>query len=80
MAELSPSFGLVGSVVGLIFMLAGIGSTASILATIPIALTSTLYGIVLANFFCVPFAGNIREQTDQESLLQKIIMNCVIAI
>lgn len=80
MGELSPSFGLVGSVVGLIGMLAGIGSTASILATIPIALTSTLYGIILANFFCVPFAGNIREQTDQELLLQKIIMDGVIAI
>jgi len=80
MAELSPSFGLVGSVVGLIGMLAGIGSTASILATIPIALTSTLYGIILANFFCVPLAGNIREQTDEELLLQKIIMDGVIAI
>lgn len=80
MAELLPSFGLVGSVVGLIGMLAGIGSTTTILATIPIALTSTLYGIILANFFCVPFAGNIREQTDQELLLQKIIMDGVIAI
>jgi chemotaxis protein MotA len=80
MAELFPSFGLVGSVVGLIGMLAGIGSTANILATIPIALTSTLYGIIFANFFCVPFAGNIREQTDQETLLQKIIMDGVIAI
>ncbi|MBC8317211.1 MAG: MotA/TolQ/ExbB proton channel family protein [Desulfobulbaceae bacterium] len=80
MAELFPSFGLVGSVVGLIGMLAGIGSTATILATIPIALTSTLYGIILANFLCIPFAGNIREQTDQELLLQKIIMEGVIAI
>ena len=80
MAELFPSFGLVGSVVGLIGMLAGIGSTSNILATIPIALTSTLYGIIFANFFCVPFAGNIREQTDQETLLQKIIMDGVIAI
>jgi chemotaxis protein MotA len=80
MAELFPSFGLVGSVVGLIGMLAGIGSTAAILETVPIALTSTLYGIIFANFFCVPFAGNIREQTDEELLLQKIIMEGVIAI
>ncbi|MEW6521778.1 MAG: flagellar motor protein MotA [Desulfurivibrio sp.] len=80
MGELFPSFGLVGSVVGLIGMLAGVGDSKVILATVPIALTSTLYGVVLANFFCVPFAGNIRERTDQELLLQKIIMEGVIAI
>lgn len=80
MGELFPSFGLVGSVVGLIGMLSGVQDTKIILTTVPIALTSTLYGVVLSNFFCVPFAGNIRERTDQELLLQKIIMEGVIAI
>ena len=80
MAEICPSFGLVGSVVGLIGMLAGVGDTSIILATLPIALTSTLYGVVLANFFFIPFAENIRERTYRELLLQKIIMEGVIAI
>ena len=80
MAEICPAFGLVGSVVGLISMLAGVGDTSIILATLPIALTSTLYGVVLANFFFIPFAENIRERTYQELLLQKIIMEGVIAI
>ncbi len=80
MGEFFPSFGLVGSVVGLIGMLSGVGDSRVIIATVPIALTSTLYGIILANFFCVPFAGNLRERTDHELLLQKIIMEGVIAI
>ncbi len=80
MADLFPSFGLVGSVVGLIGMLTGVGDTSVILAMIPIALTSTLYGIILANFFFVPFAANLRERTDHELLLQKIITEGVIAI
>ena len=80
MAEICPSFGLVGSVVGLIGMLAGVGDTSVILATLPIALTSTLYGVVLANFFFIPFAESIRERTYRELLLQKIIMEGVIAI
>lgn len=79
-AEISPSFGLVGSVVGLIGMLAGIGDTAVILGTVPIALTSTLYGVILANFFFVPFAENIRTRTGQELLLQKIILEGILAI
>lgn len=80
MAQICPAFGLVGSVVGLIGMLAGVGSTAVILSTLPIALTSTLYGVILANFFLIPFAENIRERTHQELLLQKIILEGIIAI
>ncbi len=79
-AELLPSFGLVGSVVGLISMLGGVSKPELILQTVPIALTSTLYGVVLANFFFVPFAGNLRDRTDQELLVQKIIMDGVLAI
>ncbi|MFC1513287.1 motility protein A, partial [Thermodesulfobacteriota bacterium] len=79
-ATILPSFGLAGSVVGLIGMLAGIGDTSTILATIPIALTSTLYGVVLANFFFSPFATVVRERTEQELILQKIILEGVLAI
>ncbi|MFO7752357.1 MAG: MotA/TolQ/ExbB proton channel family protein [Desulfobacteraceae bacterium] len=80
MADVAPAFGLVGSVVGLISMLSGVGNSAVIMATVPIALTSTLYGIILANLFFIPFASNIRERTVQELMLQKIITEGVAAI
>ena len=80
MAEICPAFGMVGSVVGLISMLTGVGDSAVILATVPIALTSTLYGVVLANFFFLPFAASIRQRTNRELLLQKIITDAVLAI
>lgn len=79
-ADFFPSFGIIGSVVGLITMLGGIGDTAIMLKAIPIALTSTLYGLIFANFFFLPFAANMKERTNQELLLQKIIMEGVIAI
>lgn len=79
-AEICPSFGLIGSMVGLIGMIAGVGDTSVILKTIPVALTSTLYGVLLANFFFLPFAAHLRERTDQELLLQKIILEGVLAI
>ncbi len=79
-ADFCPAFGIVGSVAGLIPMLAGIDDTGVILKTVPLALTSILYGLILANFFFIPFAANLRERTNQELLLQKIIMEGVIAI
>ncbi len=79
-ADFFPAFGITGSVVGLISMLGGIGDTSIILKAVPIALTSTLYGIIFANLFFLPFAAFLRERTNQELLLQKIIMEGVIAI
>ncbi|WDP90533.1 MAG: MotA/TolQ/ExbB proton channel family protein [Desulfobacter sp.] len=80
MGDVAPAFGLVGSVVGLIGMLGGIGDSATLMATIPIALTSTLYGIILANMVCYPIGANIRERTSQELLLQRIITEGIVAI
>jgi chemotaxis protein MotA len=79
-ADLCPSFGLVGSVIGLIGMLSGIDNTSIVIATIPIALSSTLYGIIIANMILIPFAANITERTQQELLLQKMILEGVLAI
>ena len=79
-ARLAPAFGVAGSVIGLIAMLAGIGDPDVILQTIPVALTSTLYGIVAANLFLIPIAETIKNKTQQEITMQKLITDGVIAI
>lgn len=73
MAILAPAFGVAGGVIGLVGMLAGIGDTGVILRTIPVALTSTLYGIILAYFVCIPIAENIHARTQEELLIHKLI-------
>lgn len=79
-AEYFPTFGIIGSVVGLITMLSGINDTNIVLQAVPIALTSTLYGLIFSNFVFQPFAANVREHTNNELLLQKIIAEGVLAI
>ncbi|MBK5938703.1 motility protein A [Halochromatium roseum] len=80
MARLAPAFGVAGSVVGLIGMVAGIGDPEVIVSTIPIALTSTLYGIVIGNFLLTPIAENISAKTEKELMLQTLISDGVMAI
>ncbi len=80
MALLAPAFGVAGGVIGLIGMLDGIGDTGVILKTIPIALTSTLYGIVIAYFICIPLAENIHGRTQDELLILKLIAEGVMLI
>jgi chemotaxis protein MotA len=80
MSGLAPAFGISGSVVGLIGMLAGIGDTDVIMKTIPVALTSTLYGIILSNFLLSPVAESIYSKTRKELLMQKLVIDGVCAI
>ena len=80
MAITAPAFGLIGSVIGLMGMLAGIGDIGVIIKTIPIALTSTLYGISFNNFLFTPIAEKIHTRTQEELFLLKLIMNGTIAI
>lgn len=79
-ARLAPAFGVAGSVIGLIAMLSGIGDPDVIIKSIPVALTSTLYGIVMSNFLLIPMAENLHSKTQNELLIQKLITDGVIAI
>jgi chemotaxis protein MotA len=79
-ALFAPAFGVAGSVVGLIDMLAGITNPDVILTTIPVALTSVLYGIVLANSVFFPVAEGIHTKTQKELLIQRLIADGVLVI
>lgn len=79
-ALFAPAFGVAGSVVGLIDMLAGISNPDVILKTIPVALTSVLYGIVLANSVFFPIAEGIHAKTQKELLIQQLIADGVLVI
>ncbi|MGA3207261.1 MAG: MotA/TolQ/ExbB proton channel family protein [Syntrophales bacterium] len=80
MALLAPGFGVAGSIIGLIGMLYGVGDTGVILKTIPVALTSTLYGVVFSYYILVPVAENIYSRTQQELYLQSIMTDGIIEI
>ena len=80
MALLAPGFGVAGSIIGLIGMLYGVGDTGVILKTIPMALTSTLYGIVFSYYVLVPVAENIHSKTQKELFMQSIMTDGIIEI
>jgi chemotaxis protein MotA len=80
MALLAPGFGVAGSIIGLIGMLYGMGDTGVILRTIPVALTSTLYGIVFSYYIFVPVSENIYSKTQQELYMQSMMTDGIIEI
>ena len=82
MGIFAPAFGLVGTLIGLVFMLfsmgnqeSGAGNPASALGgAMGIALITTFYGAVLANLIFIPFSEKIKSRNNASALESAIII------
>ena len=81
MGEYAPSFGMIGTLFGLIFMLGGMvvpqppgtDPTAKLIGSMAVALITTLYGALFAFFIFIPFSDYLKyvnEEKKVESALQ----------
>ena len=59
MGDSAPAFGMVGTLIGLVQMLASMSDPASIGPSMAVALLTTLYGAVLANLVALPLADKL---------------------
>jgi len=65
-AELSPVFGLVGTLVALGRLSTTMASTSNFAGAIGMAVATTLYGLVFANFLFAPLAAMISRRAQTE--------------
>ena len=65
MASTAPAFGMIGTLVGLIIMLDGLGGDASSIGSgLAVAMLTTLYGVLLARFIFQPAADKTNQRED----------------
>lgn len=82
MAVFAPAFGMLGTLVGLVNMLQGMGDSnmAKIGADMAFALLTTLYGVALANLFFKPIAIKFERRTERRVQLMNMIREGVLLI
>ena len=68
----APAFGMMGTLVGLVVMLANMEDVSKIGTGMAIALLTTLYGAIIANVFCLPLADKLNAKHDEEMLSLEI--------
>ncbi len=73
MAALSPAFGLIGTLIGLVEMLSHLDDPKSVGPGMSVALLGTFYGATLANLIFIPIAEKLKSRTQQEALNLEII-------
>ena len=71
-ADVAPAMGLIGTLVGLVQMLAQLDDPASIGPSMAIALLTTFYGVIFANMVLSPFANKLDRNGRDEDLLNKM--------
>ena len=71
----APAFGMIGTLIGLVQMLANLADPSSVGPAMGVALLTTFYGAVLAFMIFGPIAGKLKSRTAQEVMNLQIIFD-----
>jgi chemotaxis protein MotA len=76
----APAFGMIGTLIGLVSMLANMTDPSTIGPGMALALLTTLYGAMIANMVAMPVANKLQRRSAEEALLKAIIVKGVMSI
>lgn len=80
MAVMAPAMGMIGTLIGLVQMLANMSDPASIGPAMAIALLTTLYGAIIANAFAQPLADKLARASQMEKTNKSLILETISGI
>ena len=72
--DFAPAVGLIGTLVGLVQMLANMGSPQTIGSAMAVALLTTLYGAVIANMIAFPIVQKLTQRAETDAINNEIII------
>jgi len=80
MGDVAPAMGMIGTLIGLVAMLANMSDPKAIGPAMAIALLTTLYGAMIANMIALPIADKLNLRKEEEDLLKTMIIDALLAI
>ena len=80
LGAMGPAWGMIGTLIGLINMLKDLSDPDSIGPNMAVALITTLYGSVLANWICSPVANKLTSFNDAEIKLKEVMIEGILSI
>jgi chemotaxis protein MotA len=83
LSKYPPAMGMVGTVIGLVSMLSGLGQEGAqqkLGASMSVAFLATLYGLLFANFVLTPMSENIALRSYKQIAIRQMIIEGIIMI
>jgi chemotaxis protein MotA len=75
-----PAFGMIGTLIGLVNMLANMDDPKSIGPAMAVAILTTLYGAVIANLFAIPLKDKLESHSESELDLKLLMIEGILGI
>ena len=76
----APAFGMIGTLIGLVQMLANLSDPSAIGSGMAIALLTTFYGAIIANLIALPIAGKLKARSHEELHSREMIIEGIMSI
>ena len=80
LAAMGPAWGMIGTLIGLINMLKLLDDPSSIGPNMAVALITTMYGSLLANWISIPIATKLRANNRKEIAVKEIVCEGILSI
>ncbi|NBN65317.1 motility protein A [Pannonibacter tanglangensis] len=80
LADSAPAFGMIGTLVGLVQMLASMDDPSAIGPAMAVALLTTLYGALVSNIICLPLCDKFDDKLETEEINQTLIIDGICQI
>ncbi|MBQ6807160.1 MAG: motility protein A [Lachnospiraceae bacterium] len=80
LGAMGPAWGMIGTLIGLINMLQDMNDPSSIGPSMAVALITTLYGSLLANWICAPVATKLKSKNADEMMMKEIEIEGLLSI
>jgi chemotaxis protein MotA len=78
--NLSPAFGMIGTLIGLVLMLQTMQDPSTIGPKMAVALITTFYGALLANLVFIPLTGKLKRRSEEEILIKELMIEGILSI
>ena len=79
-AEMGPAWGMIGTLVGLINMLGNLEDVSTVGPAMSVALITTLYGSLVANWLCSPIAAKLADNNGHEMMIKEVTVEGLLSI
>jgi chemotaxis protein MotA len=80
MGGYSPTFGVLGTVMGLVSVLANLADPSGLGESIATAFIATLFGVGAANILWLPISGNLKGKDQAEVAERRLALSAILAI
>jgi len=80
LGSMGPAWGMIGTLIGLINMLGNLDDVAAVGPNMAVALVTTFYGSILANWVCAPVAAKLKSNNDTEIQMKEVMVEGLLSI